>query len=50
MTKKTHTHNTKECIHNWIDGCPIEMKDVHIEFDNIHNNDIQNGKLVYIIL
>ena len=27
----------------------IEMKDVHIEFDNMNNNDIQNGKLVYII-
>ena len=26
-----------------------EMKDVHIEFDNMNNNDIQNGKLVYII-
>ena len=28
---------------------PIEIKDVHIEFDNMHNNDTQNGKLVYII-
>ena len=76
-------HNTKECIHNWIDGrkkrgmkwlqildemkkiyfeksqktqdlspltkSPIEIKDVHIEFDDLHNNDIQNGKLFYII-
>ena len=24
---------------------PIEIKDVHIEFDDLHNNDIQNGKL-----
>ena len=28
---------------------PIEIKDVHIEFDDLHNNDIQHGKLVYII-
>ena len=28
---------------------PIEIKDVHIEFDDLHNNDIQHGKLVNII-
>ena len=28
---------------------PIEIKDVHIEFDDLYNNDIQHGKLVYII-
>ena len=28
---------------------PIEIKDVHIEFDDLHNNDIQHGKLLYII-